>query len=255
MKLSVNEISKKKVLHEISFSIVDGDRIALIGPNGSGKTTILNIIMYLMSPSSGYVTKENIKMSAVFQNNILDNDLTVYQNIFCRIKDPVAISYMMEKMKLLRIDSHLQYSKLSGGQKRIVNFLRAIAANPNCLILDELTAGIDLETRQIIWRNINDYLDNHSENCILYTTHLLDELNNANKIIFISSGTIRYIGNVENFMKSTPKVKLTFNNNVKYFNTSNDAIKFTIDHKVSDEYFEIKKVNYSDLLENWERKI
>lgn len=87
MKLLVDRISKSNILDNISFSVGDGDRIALVGPNGAGKTTLLNVIMNLVTPTSGKIDRSDVKLAAVFQNNVLDKELTVLQNVRCRIND------------------------------------------------------------------------------------------------------------------------------------------------------------------------
>lgn len=253
MKLLVDRVSKNNILDEISFSIGDGDRIALVGPNGAGKTTILNIIMNLVEPTSGKVCKNNVKLATVFQNNVLDKELTVLQNIRCRISDVSEVKKIREKLKEFNINEQLHYSNLSGGQKRIVNYLRAVAEQPNCLILDEFSAGIDVDIRQTIWKELDVYLDKNK--CgVIFTTHLLDELNNANKILFISEGTVKYFGNISKFMKKIAKVKLTFHStdDVKYFNTSSEAVTFVEKHNLLDKDFEIKKATYTDLFRNME---
>lgn len=254
MKLLVDRISKSNILDNISFSIGDGDRIALVGPNGAGKTTLLNVIMNLVTPTSGKIDRSDVKLAAVFQNNVLDKELTVLQNVRCRINDVSEVTKIRKKLKEFNINERLCYSSLSGGQKRIVNYLRSVAEQPNCFILDELSAGIDVDIRQIIWKELDVYFDKNK--CgIIFTTHLLDELENANKILFISEGAVKYFGDLNKFMKKIPKIKLIFhgkNDEIEYFNTSSEAVTFVEKNKLLYKNFEIKKVTYTDLFRNME---
>lgn len=256
MELIVDRVSKNNILENVSFSISDGDKIAVVGPNGAGKTTLLNIIMNLVTPTAGKVDKNDVQLAAVFQNNVLDKELTVLQNIRCRINDGSKITKIRAKLKEFNINERLPYSSLSGGQKRIVNYLRGVAEYPNCLVLDELSAGIDIDIRQIIWRELGSYF-NKNKCGIIFTTHLLDELENANKILFISAGTVKYFGDLNKFMKELPKIKLTFDSSeeVRYFNTSAESVEFVEKNNLLDENFEIKKATYTELFKNMEEGI
>lgn len=93
---------------------------------------------------------------------------------------------------------------------------------------------------------------------IIFTTHLLDELENANKILFISEGAVKYFGDLNKFMKKIPKIKLIFhgkNDEIEYFNTSSEAVTFVEKNKLLYKNFEIKKVTYTDLFRNMELEI
>lgn len=247
MKIKLSNISKQNIINNISFEINNGDRIALIGPNGAGKTTINQLILGLTKPTSGNILRQDANIATVFQNNLLDNELTVSQNLNCRITDKHKLIQIKSKLKYFNINPKLLYSELSGEQKRIVNYLRAIAENPNCLILDELSAGIDITIQKIIWQDLNKYLTKN--NCgLLFTTHLIDELNYANKIIFINKGNILFSGSKQQFLDSMPKYKLIINKDNQFFNTSYEAVQFIESNHLTNQNFEIKKITYEDLI-------
>lgn len=247
MKIKLSNISKQNIINNISFEINDGDRIALIGPNGAGKTTINQLILGLTKPTSGNIIRQSVNIATVFQNNLLDNELTVSQNLNCRITDKHKLIQTKNKLKCFNINPKLLYAELSGGQKRIINYLRAIAENPNCLILDELSAGIDITIQKMIWQDLNEYLTKN--NCgLLFTTHLIDELNYANKIIFINKGNILFSGSKQQFLDSMPKYKLIINKDHQFFNTSYEAVQFIESNHLNNQNFEIKKITYEDLI-------
>ncbi|MBM7545094.1 MULTISPECIES: ATP-binding cassette domain-containing protein [Periweissella] len=255
MGIILNGLSYKNILDDISFSLSEGDIVALIGANGAGKTTLLKNIMGLAVPSSGTVNLENSRIAAVFQENILDEELSVQQNFKFRIKDKSKYIFSMKKLEEFGISPKALYSELSGGQKRIVNYLRAISVNPNLLILDELTAGIDVDIRQDIWRDLNDYLEKNKSG-VIFTTHQLDEMDNANKVLFLEDGKVKYFGSMFNFIKRMPKVKLLSKNlkDAQYFDSSEKAVEFVQKSGFQKDNFEIMKTTYTDLFQNMEAR-
>lgn len=257
IKLVVDKLSYSNILKDISFSLSEGDVIALIGPNGAGKTTLLKNVMGLTKSESGTMNFKNIgNIAAVFQDNLLDGELSVQQNYRYRINKKTNYIFALNKLKEFNINPKTLYSNLSGGQKRIVNYLRAIAIHPNFLLLDELTAGIDVDIRKTIWRDLNSYLD--EERCgAIFTTHLLNELDNANKILFLENGKVKYFGNMTNFMSRMPKVKLLLESfdETKYFDSSKQAVEFIQKHGLENMNFEIMKTSYTDLFRNVEAEV
>lgn len=253
MELVINRVSYENILDDISFSLSEGDVVALIGKNGAGKTTLLKNIMGLDRPSSGTVNLEDGEIAAVFQENILDGELSVQKNFKYRIKDKSQYTFALKKLEEFEISPKIAYSELSGGQKRIVNYLRAMSMKPNFLILDELTAGIDVNIRQNIWRDLNDYLEK-SRYGTIFTTHQLDEMDNANKVLFLEAGKVKYFGSVINFIKRMPKVKLLSENldGVQYFNSSEKAVEFVKTSGLQKDNFEIMKTTYTDLFQDME---
>ncbi|RRG18747.1 ABC transporter ATP-binding protein [Weissella viridescens] len=253
MELILDDVTYKNILQNISLSINDGDVIALIGANGAGKTTLLNIMMGLQRPSNGIVNLTEGKIAAVFQNNILDDELTVQQNLKCRIDDKVACADALTRTKDYEINPKYSYAHISGGQKRIVNYLRAMAERPSLLILDELTAGIDAGMRKKIWDELNEYV-NRTKCGIIFTTHLLDEVENANKVLFLENGSIKYFGDINVFLQRMPKVKLVLaeTKEVRYFDSPGHAVHFLENNHLENTDFEILKTSYTDLFQTME---
>ncbi|WEV40752.1 ABC transporter ATP-binding protein [Lactobacillus sp. ESL0681] len=249
MKILVNKVSLNKILDKVSFSIRERDVIALLGSNGAGKSTILNIILGLCKPTSGSVMYDKVNLGTVFQDNVLDNKLSVYKNLLYRIKNKNDLERALNKIENSGININLNYENLSGGQKRIVNYFRVVATKPNCLILDELTAGIDFDMRKSIWSDISSYIKKSA--CgVVYTTHILEEISHANKVIVIKSGKVTFFDTVEKFYEGMPRYKLVLAEQSKYFKTSKEAVEFLKKENKLNNDFEIKKTTYSDLFAN-----
>jgi multidrug/hemolysin transport system ATP-binding protein len=191
-------------VNDISFSVRRGSLFAFLGPNGAGKSTTINIMTTLLDANSGrvYLNEQTDdvyfrnKIGVVFQNNVLDNDLTVKENLIYR-----GSLYMNDKKLVLKryeeLKSYLnfgefenqRYKTLSGGQKRRAEIARALFSNPEILLLDEPTTGLDPETRQIVWKVIDDLKNNHGMTIFL-TTHYMEEASNADHVVIINKGKI-----------------------------------------------------------------
>ncbi len=191
-------------VNDISFSVRRGSLFAFLGPNGAGKSTTINIMTTLLDANSGkvYLNEQTDdvyfrnKIGVVFQGNVLDNDLTVKENLIYR-----GSLYMNNKHQVMKryeeLKNYLNFSEfenqryktLSGGQKRRAEIARALFSNPEILLLDEPTTGLDPETRQIVWKVIDDLKNNHGMTIFL-TTHYMEEASNADHVVIINKGKI-----------------------------------------------------------------
>lgn len=206
--LEVNNLHKKygdlTAVNNISFYVRKGELYAFLGQNGAGKSTTIRMIITLLEKDGGEVLLNGKKdenyirnhIGVVFQDNVLDGALTVKENLLNRgalylsSKKEVLARYeiLAEKLNLIEIENQ-RYKTLSGGQKRRVEIARALFSNPELLILDEPTTGLDPETRQVIWRVIND-LRKHDGITVFLTTHYMEEAANADHIVVIHKGNI-----------------------------------------------------------------
>tara|TARA_B100000700_G_C14823592_1_gene751172 strand:- start:96 stop:734 length:639 start_codon:yes stop_codon:yes gene_type:complete len=211
MILEVEKVSKSfgklKVLDNISFSISQGEYVALIGKNGAGKTTLLNLLLGLANPDSGLIKffgkkiENNLtyilnKIGIVFQQHTLDFDLSVKKNLIFyadvhgmdksvslkKIKD------LLERFELNKFENY-KARNLSGGMKRRLEIARALLKEPEILILDEATSGLDPSTRQQILLDLKN-LTKENKITILTITHLESEITDVNKIIKLEKGKI-----------------------------------------------------------------
>ncbi|WP_441361600.1 ABC transporter ATP-binding protein [Acholeplasma laidlawii] len=206
--LEVNNLHKKygdlTAVNNISFYVRKGELYAFLGQNGAGKSTTIRMIITLLEKDGGEVLLNGKKdenyirnhIGVVFQDNVLDGALTVKENLLNRgalylsSKKEVLARYeiLAEKLNLNEIENQ-RFKTLSGGQKRRVEIARALFSNPELLILDEPTTGLDPETRQVIWRVIND-LRKHDGITVFLTTHYMEEAANADHIVVIHKGNI-----------------------------------------------------------------
>lgn len=186
----------------ISFEVEEGSFFAFLGPNGAGKSTTISMLCSLLPKNSGTITifgkdpeDARAKIGMVFQDNKLDNKLTVRENLEVRgslygfDKEELArrVEVALEKSGSQEFADR-QYSKLSGGQKRRAEIARAIIHDPKILLLDEPTAGLDPQTRKLIWNNIYDLKKGGMT--VFLTTHYMEEAADADDIVIISKGEI-----------------------------------------------------------------
>ena len=200
-----------KASDNVSFGIEQGKLIGLLGPSGSGKTTILRMIAGLESPDSGDIFINGVRVNDipagkrgvgfVFQNYALFRYMTVFDNIAFglevqkktkkEIKDRV-----FELVKLIGLEGmEKRYpSQLSGGQRQRVAFARALAPNPQLLLLDEPFAAIDAKVRQELRSWLKEMIYKVGVTSI-FVTHDQDEaIEVADEIIITNKGTIEQKG-------------------------------------------------------------
>jgi multidrug/hemolysin transport system ATP-binding protein len=193
-----------KAVNDLSFNVKRGSLFAFLGPNGAGKSTTINIMTTLINADSGQVflndqTNEGYfrsKIGVVFQGNVLDDDLTVKENLqyrgalYLNNKKAVFNRYneLSQYLNLEEFENQ-RFKTLSGGQKRRAEIARALFSNPEILLLDEPTTGLDPETRQIVWKLIED-LQKNKGMTIFLTTHYMEEATNANHVVIINKGRI-----------------------------------------------------------------
>ncbi|SFB24500.1 ABC-2 type transport system ATP-binding protein [Lentibacillus halodurans] len=181
---------KRKILDTVSFAAKPGEIIGLVGENGAGKSTMLHILAALSKPTSGTITLHNksyetesklVKKEIGFvpQDIALWDDFTVEENMlfFEKLawhhKNKDELKQLCRDMKLDHWDEPVK--TLSGGMKRKLNIAISLIHEPNLLLLDEPTVGIDLKSRKEIGAYLSD-LAKQDGKIILYTSHDMDEI-------------------------------------------------------------------------------
>lgn len=194
-----------KAVDDLSFTVAKGTFFSFLGINGAGKSTTISMMCGELSNDAGeiYIEGKNIKnyindirssIGVVYQTSALDDVLTVYDNLKYRgalynIKENELKRRIYELASLLDFKDYLKKSlnKLSGGQKRRIDIARALIHEPQLLILDEPTTGLDPQTRKILWKVIND-LRKEKHMTVFLTTHYMEEAAEADQVVIIDHG-------------------------------------------------------------------
>ena len=220
--LEVKNINKKYknkvVLNDINFSIQSGEIVALIGKNGAGKSTLINIITKLIQQDSGQskifekekfdrnligvMMQENISLDRITVKEIIKLTRTYYRN-------PMSYQAILALSELQNYTNH-PMDKLSGGQKRKLQFALTLAGNSDLIFLDEPTVGMDAESRTKFWERIDEL--KKQGKTFLITSHYLEELEKvANRFIFLHNQKIIFDGSLNEMGKQLKMVQVTFN--------------------------------------------
>ncbi len=223
----------KCVLNRINFTINDGDTVVILGQSGCGKTTLLRHIIGLNKPTSGtiYIKGKNIfeieaeefneirkKVGVLFQSGALFNSMTLEDNIALPLREHTKLDesiiniIVRMKLKLVRLSGfgHLMPNQLSGGMKKRAGLARALAMDPEILLCDEPSAGLD----PIIAAGIDNLiLQLHKifKMTIIIVTHeIKSAFTVANKFIVLHKGNVIFTGKPDEIKKSD-------NNYIKQF--------------------------------------
>ena len=208
---------KKEAVKGISFNVEEDEILGLLGPNGSGKTTTIGMLLGLLKPTSGQIFINNLKLE---ENRIqilekinfispyieLPKKLTVKQNliVYCKLYNVFdtknRIEYLVEKLKLEELLNRVT-GELSSGQKNRVSLAKALINNPKVLFLDEPTASLDPEIGDYIRGFLEDY-KKEKKISILLASHNMNEVTRlCNTVLMMKDGMIIDKGFPEELIK------------------------------------------------------
>ncbi len=205
--IQLNNVCKayedRAVLQDISFSVKPGEILAVIGPSGVGKSTILRLISELEPADKGEIITTEKKIGMAFQYSALLNSYTVAENIAFALHDSKfseeeIAALVHETLDLVELDEFYDSmpDKLSGGQQKRVSFARAIIGNPKIILYDEPTAGLDPITSTLI-ENYILKLSKRLKAASIVVTHQLSTIRRtADRIICLFKGGIVWEGTV-----------------------------------------------------------
>ncbi|MBF7148718.1 ABC transporter ATP-binding protein [Bacillus toyonensis] len=206
---------KKEVLHDLSLQIEKAEIFGLVGPSGSGKTTLIKLIAGINQASKGNVFVYNINMpnlnemkriGYMAQADALYEELSAYENAdFIATMYGLKGKHKKERIKevfdLVQLSQHMkkQVQHFSGGMKKRLSLAIALLHEPEILILDEPTVGIDPLLRKTIWGKF--YELKKKGTTIIVTTHIMDEAEFCERLGLIREGNLVAVGTPEELKK------------------------------------------------------
>ena len=217
--------SDKKVLENVNLEIKNGEIVAIVGPSGAGKTTLVDIILGVISPDNGVVRISGLEPLQAIENwpgsiAYVPQDVMVSN---CSIRENVGLGYSNDEIgeDLVEQALHIAHlyehvvslpegletnvgdrgTKLSGGQRQRLGIARALFTKPKLLVLDEATSALDGQSESDISDSINDM---RGQITVILIAHRLSTVKNADKVVYLESGKIVSIGSFEEVRRNVP---------------------------------------------------
>lgn len=210
-----------EILKKVSFKAAKGQTVAIVGPTGAGKTTIVNLLSRFYNVDSGEVLIDGIDISKViirslrkqmgvmmqdsfiFSGTVMDNirygnKEVSDEQVIQAAKTVCAHDFIMEMENGYYTQINERGSRLSQGQRQLISFARALLADPKILILDEATSSIDTETEILLQKGLNELLKGRTSFII---AHRLSTIKNADFIMYIDAGGIAEMGSHEELIR------------------------------------------------------
>ncbi len=209
-KIYHTEYSEIEALKDISFTVNEGEFIAIVGPSGCGKSTILSILCGLENKTDGSIKMNNTKIGYMLQQdslfpwrNILDNCM-----LGLEIKKENDKDYVLKLLNSYGLKDFI-YSypdNLSGGMRQRVALIRTLATKPNLLLLDEPFSALDYQSRLRISNDIYNILKKENKTMIMVTHDIGEAISMCDKVIVLTDrpAKIKNIYNIELENKDTP---------------------------------------------------
>ena len=200
----------------LNIGIKKGEVFGFLGPNGAGKTTSINMMVGLLRPTSGKVYINGIDVQKIEKGSIgiCPQELMLWENLTCKeslnlMADMYEIPKTTRDLRVQKLlnDLFLQekantvVSKLSGGMKRRLNLALAVVHEPEVVVLDEPSEGLDPQSRRVLWNYIRSMRDDEGKTVIL-TTHIMDEADQlSDRIAIIDHGKLIRLDTPEKLKK------------------------------------------------------
>ncbi len=224
------KFGEKYGLKNINFTVAEGNKVAIIGPTGSGKTQLLYLLTGLTEPTEGHILYDgkelneykkeafHNQMGLVFQDSIMFN-MSLRENISFNSKvstgnleKAVATAELKDFVETLpeKLDTFVleRGTSLSGGQKQRIMLARALALDPKILFLDDFTARVDTLTEKKILANIEK---NYPDLTLISVTQKIEAVENYEEIILLMEGELLSKGTHEELMNSSPEYVQIYN--------------------------------------------
>ncbi|MCI5888206.1 MAG: ATP-binding cassette domain-containing protein [Brachyspira sp.] len=217
MSIEVKNLVKiyddKRVIDNVSFNVENGETLAIVGFSGSGKSTILKMICGLTEKDGGEIITSKGDIAMVFQYSALFDSLNVADNISFALRERKELRNKYSEKELREIVSKklelvglkgIEYkfpSELSGGMQKRVSFARAIVTEPNTILYDEPTAGLDPISSTLIEDYIVRLKEETNAASIVVTHQMSTITRTANKVIMLYGGRIVFNGTPEEMLR------------------------------------------------------
>ncbi|WP_414619048.1 ATP-binding cassette domain-containing protein [Calothrix sp. CCY 0018] len=187
-----HKLPEYPILQDISFEVYEGDRIAIIGPTGAGKSYLLRLLNRLYEPSNGKIYFDNREYQQIAAQSLRQSVILVSQEpklLGMSVREALAYPLVLRNLPKSQIQQRLNYwmeqlhipddwlgrteTQLSNGQRQLVNLARGLVIQPKILLLDEPTSNLDLGTAERIIKILNQLYENH-QTTILMVNHQLN---------------------------------------------------------------------------------
>lgn len=221
--VSFEYIKGRSVIKNFNLKIDKGEKVALVGPTGVGKTTLASLLSRFYDPTKGQILIDGIDVKTVTQHSLRENISVVLQDVFLfngNIADNIAYStknatreQIIQAAKTANAHSFIietengydtiigeRGTRLSGGQKQRLSIARALLKNAPILILDEATASVDNETEKLIHEAVDKVIENRTT---IIIAHRLSTIKNSDRIAVINDGNIAEIGTHDELIKNS----------------------------------------------------
>ncbi|WP_109078596.1 ABC transporter ATP-binding protein [Aggregatibacter kilianii] len=207
--------AEKNALNAVNFDIQSASTIGLLGPNGAGKTTLMSLLAGLQQVQQGEIyfdgvpcaklsKKQRHQISLVPQDFAFYPLLTVWENLkffaaLYEVKDKNYLQALLEQVDLT-VHKNKLAKHLSGGLKRRLNFAIGLINRPKVIFLDEITVGIDPQSRQFILDSVKALKQQGVT--VIYTSHYLQEIEQlCDKLVLLNEGELIYQGSVQGILQ------------------------------------------------------
>lgn len=218
----------KRVLDGIDLDIARASVTTIIGKSGIGKSVFLKCIANLMTPDAGEVLLDGVSMgsnrraadqsegftfSYMFQNNALFDSLTAFENVALPLREAVGlpaeavakrVGELLEQLDLAEAGSRYP-AELSGGMQKRVALARALVTNPEVVLFDEPTTGLDPERKFGVFDMISDYRERFGFTALLVSHDIPEVFEISDKVAWLDEGKIRFFGDPSELAADSPR--------------------------------------------------
>ncbi len=261
IKNLVKNYGKLTAVNNVSFTMNAGEILGLLGPNGAGKTSIISTLVTLEKPSSGSVSifgynvethpREVKSLTGFVPQELMHHGyfdvieiLQFHSGYYGRLKNDDHIEYLLKRLGLWE-HRNKKVKQLSGGMKRRLLIAKALVHEPSLLLLDEPTAGVDIELRESLWEFVLELKSKGLS--ILLTTHYLEEAEElCDRVGILQKGELKLLGPTKSLIKdlTSREIVMSFKDQAPVIQSS-----FLKEQKTDELIFEVPaKMSLGDLI-------